>query len=303
VISAWSPFLNAGEVYSALTAVAWSVAVILFRRSGERIPPFGLNVFKGVVGMVLFLLTFVVLGDPAVPPGITALDALLLAGSGVVGIGIADTLFFASLNRLGAGRSAIVDCLYSPAVVACSAIFLTEPAGPLLLASMACMAVAILVGTWEPSSSGTERPAALRAGLVIGALSMVLMAVGIVWAKPIIDRAPPLWSATVRLAGGLGFLGLQAILHPRSRAEAVAALRPGPHWRVALPAAVIGTYMALLLWIAGMKYTYTNVASVLNQSSNVLVVVLAAIFLHERLTVRKVVAVLLGAVATLLAVW
>ncbi len=298
---AWPAFLDAGETYSALTAVAWSVAVILFRRSGERIPPFGLNTFKGVVGLVLFLLTFPILGLDALPSGTTLQDALVLAASGVVGIGIADTLFFASLNRLGAGRSAIVDCLYSPAVVVCSVLVLGEPTGPHLLTGVAVMVVAILVGTWEPK--GAERPAGLRAGLALGVVSMVLMAIGIVWAKPAIDRAPPLWSATLRLAGGLGFLALQAAVHPRSRREALAALRPGPHWRVALPAALIGTYVALLLWIAGMKYTYTNVASVLNQLSNVLVVVLAAIFLRERLTVRKVVAVVLGVSAALVAAW
>jgi len=297
----WPSFLDAGETYSALTALVWAVAVILFRRSGDRIPPFGLNTFKGVVGIALFLLTFAFLRQPLVPAGITLADALILAGTGVLGIGIADTLFFASLNRLGAGRSAIVDCLYSPSVVACSAIFLGEPTGPLLLVGMGCMAVAILVGTWEPT--GASRPAGLRLGLVLGAVSMVLMALGIVWAKPVIDRAPPLWSATVRLVGGLAFLGLQAAVHPRSRAEARAALTPGPAWWVAVPAAFIGTYVALLLWIAGMKYTYTTVASVLNQGSNVLVVVFAAIFLHERLTVRKGIAVLLGAVAALLAAW
>lgn len=290
-------------MYSALTAVAWAVAVILFRRSGERIPPFGLNTFKGVVGMALFLPTFVVLGHPAVPAGVSLRDGLVLAATGVVGIGIADTLFFASLNRLGAGRSAIVDCLYSPAVVACSALVLGEPTGPFLLVAMACMAVAVLVGTWEPASADAPEPRDLRVGLALGALSMGLMAVGIVGAKPVIDRAPALWSATVRLAGGLGFLGLQAALHPRSRAEARAAFTPGPHWRVALPAAFIGTYVALLLWIAGMKYTYTNVASVLNQSSNVLVVLLAAVFLREPLTVRKVVAVLLGASAAVIVAW
>ncbi len=35
-----------GEVWALLAALIWSVAVILFKRTGEEVPPLALNLFK-----------------------------------------------------------------------------------------------------------------------------------------------------------------------------------------------------------------------------------------------------------------
>lgn len=299
------PLLQAGEAYSLGCALLWAVAVILFRRSGEHLPPVALNLFKGVIGLGLFLVTMPILGIPLVPAGVPLQDWLVLLGSGALGIAIADSLFFASLNRLGAGRSAIVDCLYSPFVALCSALYLAEPRGPWLFPAIGLMVAAILVGSWQPEEAtpGQAAPDGQRthlwAGVGLGILSMALMAVGIVVAKPILDRTDPMWAAALRLAGGVAFLSIQGLL-PAWRRDTAAAFTPGRHWRVAIPAAVIGAYLAMFMWILGMKHTATNVAGVLNQSSSVFVLILATFFLGEPLTPRRVLAIAAGTIAALL---
>lgn len=44
----------------------------------------------------------------------------------MIGIGLADTLYFRALNRLGAGRMGIVGNFYSPFVLVLSFVFLGE---------------------------------------------------------------------------------------------------------------------------------------------------------------------------------
>ncbi len=295
------PFLSAGEFYALACAVLWAFAVILFRKTGETIEPVALNLFKAVVGLTLFVITMLVLGAPFFPESVPLEDWVVLMASGALGIAIADSVFFASLNRLGAGRSAIVNCLYSPAVVLCSALYLGEPRGPWLFPAMLMMGAAILVGTWKPEDKAGDEAdrRSLRIGVVLGGLSMLLMAAGIVWAKPVLDRSDPLWATTARLAGGAIFLGIQGLL-PRWRAGVIKVFRPGPHWKVAVPAAVIGTYFALFMWILGMTFTQTNTASVLNQSSTVFVLILATIFLREPLTWRRGLAIVIGMTAAVL---
>jgi drug/metabolite transporter (DMT)-like permease len=292
------PFLQAGEFYALACALLWAFAVILFRKTGETIEPVALNLFKAVVGLTLFFSTMLVLGAPFFPADTPAMDWVVLLASGALGIAIADSFFFASLNRLGAGRSAIVNCLYSPAVVLCSALYLGEARGPWLIPAMLMMGGAILVGTWNPEDSRGDETGrrSLRIGVALGALSMLLMAAGIVWAKPVLDRSDPLWATTIRLVGGASFLGLQGLL-PRWRAGVIQVFRPGPHWKVAIPGAVLGTYFALFLWILGMTYTQTNTASVLNQSSTVFVLILATLFLREPLTWRRGLAIVIGMAA------
>jgi drug/metabolite transporter (DMT)-like permease len=121
---------------------------------------------------------------------------------------------------------------------------------------------------------------------------MFFMAVGIVMAKPVLDRTDPWWATTVRLVGGVVVLGVHAAI--RHRRETLRVLRPGRHWKLLVPTGAMGTYFAMFFWIAGMKYTHTTVASVLNQTSAIHVLVLATVFLREPLTLRKLVAILLG---------
>jgi drug/metabolite transporter (DMT)-like permease len=293
-------FLSAGELYSLSCAFIWAIAVILFRVSGERTEPVALNLFKNAVGLLLFVVTLPLIGVPFLPDGTSTADLVALTISGVVGIGIADSLFFASLNRLGAGNTAIVDSLYSPFVILCAFVYLHEPIGAKVLASMALMTAAILVGTWEPSlPKGSEERKRVTAGILLGVLGVFLMAIGLVIVKPVLEHADAWWVATMRLVAGTAFLAIQGFL-PRHRASVLAILRPSRAWRVAVPAGIIGCYLAMITWIAGMKLTLASIASVLNQTSTLFVVLFAAVVLKERLTWRRGAAVAMAFVGAVL---
>ena len=117
------PYL--GEILSLLAALIWAVSVVLFRLSGRKLPPLSLNFFKNIVAVCLFLLTFAVARQSLLREA-PLLDYALLALSGVLGITIADTLFFKSLNLVGAGLSQIVTLSYSPFVIFFTFVFLGE---------------------------------------------------------------------------------------------------------------------------------------------------------------------------------
>lgn len=290
--------LPLGEIYSASCALLWAAAVLLFRKSGESVPPVALNLFKSAVAVLLFGLTMLVLRVPLLPAERTALQALTLLASGAVGIGIADSLFFASLNRLGASRAAIVNCAYSPFIVLCARVYLDEPLRPTLLAAVALMVGAILLGTLErlppADPAGTAAVRERRAGVGLGILAMFLNAVGIVIAKPVLSISEVLWATPVRLVGGEAVLLGQVLLFRSHRTGAASIFRPSRVWIYALPSALVGSYLAMMLWISGMKLAPVSVAGILNQTSTLWVPVLAAIFLREPLTARRAVAVALG---------
>jgi len=296
----FSDLATSGEFYSLLCALLWAIAVIMFTTVGRTTPPVVLNLFKGCVALVLLPPTLLVLGTPFVPPHLAWTDWAQLIASGIIGISIADSLFFASLNRLGAGRSAIVDCLYAPLVILCGWLFLSDPVGWKLLVAVALMVLAIFIGTWDPKADpGHSDPAQTRIGIAYGAVAMLLMAIGIVIAKPVLNRSDLLWATLVRVAGATAFLGVQALL-PRWRAATLVTFTPGRHWLLLVPAGFVGTYLAMITWLAGMKYTSVSVSSVLNQTSTLLVPLLAAIFLRERLTWRRILAVSMGFVGAVI---
>lgn len=286
-----------GEVCALGAAVVWAFAVILLLRSGETVGPFALNLFRIALSLPLLIATTLLAGGAllrSAPPA----DYLLLLASGVIGIAMADTLFHKSLNMTGAGISAIVNTSYAPAVVLLAYLLLGERVSAVDLAGMALILSGIfLSSTLRPPRACTRRE--LLKGIAIGLLADLLLAFAIVIAKPVLNRSPVLWAATVRQVGCLAALLLTTLFVPRMRG-AYGFLRPAPVWRFMVPAAALGSFLSLLLWIAGMKYTLASVAAILNQTSTIFILMLAVLFLREPFTKRKGVAAALALAGVLL---
>jgi drug/metabolite transporter (DMT)-like permease len=279
-----------GIVCSLGTAVSWASAVILFKVSGEAMPPAGLNCFKNVVALALFVPTLVVLQPET--QGLGVRDVLVLLVSGALGIGVADSLFFASLNRLGAGRSAIVDCLYSPFVVAGSMLLLGERLTALQATGGGLIVGAVLATAGGPKIA-TPRADVVR-GVLYGAAAMALMAVSIIIVKHELERLPLVLTTSVRLLGGVIVIALTAVVHSPTRRDVARAFTPQPAWRLGIPASVLGAYVALLLWVGGFKYISASLAAILNQTSALYTVVMAAVFLREPLAPAHLVALVMA---------
>jgi drug/metabolite transporter (DMT)-like permease len=288
-------FPYAGEVFALLSAFIWAFAFVLFRKSGENIPPLALNLFKNILALILFVPTFL-----AVPQLFSAdagaRDYGILAISGILGITVADTLFFYSLNRLGAGLSAIVDCLYSPSVVVFAYVLLRERITAWDAVGACLILSAISIASLKIDGKSRK---SLVVGILMGMSAMVVMALGIVIAKPVLDRTPVLWASLVRVAAATVTLGLCFSVLPRKHSP-WKYFGPSAHWRTSVPASILGGFGSMILWVAGMKYTLASIAAIMNQMTTIFVVLLAAPLLREPLTGRKLAAVALAIAGVLM---
>ena len=57
---------------------------------------------------------------------------------------------------------------------------------------------------------------------------------------------------------------------------------------------MVGGYLAMMLWLGGMKYTQASVAAALNQTTNVFLFILAGWVLKEAITRQRAVGIVLG---------
>lgn len=289
------PYL--GEILSIICAIVWALAVIFFRKSGERVHPLALNTFKNLVAAILFIPTMIIFGQSLVQPVSYNAYVMMLA-SGALGIGIGDTLLFMSLNLLGAGLTGIVVCMYSPLIICLSVIFLGETLTLLQTTGVLFIVSAILVATIEKQKKPIAR-SKLLFGTVLGILASATMAVSIVMIKPLLNESPLLWANQIRLFGGIIALGIIVLLFPRRR-MIYDSLVGTKKWTYTISGSVIGAYLAMIIWLAGMKYTQASVASALNQTSTIFIFIFAGIFLKEPFNLRRSIGIALAFLGTLM---
>ena len=288
-----------GEILSVGSGFVWAIAVLLFRVSGKSVHPLGLNLFKNVLATGLIIITMVLLGEPVLHQAPWQ-DYGLMALSGVIGIAISDTLFFYCLNLLGAGLTAIVDCLYSPFVILFSILFIGEKMAFRQVLGVIFILSAVLLISQKKEDAPSRKNLILGIGL--GALAMVTMAGGIVMIKPLLASSPVLWVIFLRIGGATLVLTGFLAFHPR-RGPICRPLAVLSHWRIMVPSAILGAFLGNIAWIAGMKLTRASVAAPLNQLNTIFIFILAAIFLREKVTKGKMIAVVLATIGAFLVSW
>jgi drug/metabolite transporter (DMT)-like permease len=276
-----------GEFFALACALAWAFAVVLFRKSGESTSPLALNLFRVSVSSALFLVALVVTGRPILGAAPWS-DYGILAASGIIAIAISDTLFHMCLNRVGAGINAIVDTFYSPFILLFAFLMLGETLSPIQVAGMVLIVTGTLVATRIRPPRETPR-AVLVQGILLGVGAMASLAFGIVLAKPVLEKSDVLWATAIRQFGSLMVLAPVSLAHP-GRRKLWGVFRPQRSWLFSLPGTVLGSFVALLLWIAGMKHIPAGKAAILNQTSTIYILILASLLLKEPFTRRKFVA-------------
>jgi drug/metabolite transporter (DMT)-like permease len=279
--------LGPGELYALGCALAWAVAVILFRQSGESLAPFALNLFKNLMVVPLFLLTILLINGELAWPAIPLSELGLVLLSGFIGIAVGDTLYFRALNRVGASRVAVAQTLYSPFVIGLSMVWLGERLGLVQWVGVVLVLAGILLVTFQHAAS-REHARLDRLGIATAVLSVFMMAVGIVIAKPLLERYDFLWVVLLRILGGL--VGMFAVVLWRRNARALLhAYQRVRHWPQVIAGGLMGTYVSMMLWLAGYKYTQASIAAILNELAAVFIVILAVWLLREPLRLRQAV--------------
>jgi drug/metabolite transporter (DMT)-like permease len=250
-----------------------------------------------LLAVILLVPTSLILGKSLFYPA-PVNDYLIIFLSGALGIGIADTMFFRSLNLLGAGMSAIVDCLYSPFIIGLSTLCLNERLSIIQYVGVVMIISAVLTATQKKGRGKINRHD-LVWGVFWGAMAMAVMAVGIVIVKPLLERSPLLWVTQMRLLSGALVLILILFLHPRRR-RIIESLYAVKNWHYTLTGSFLGAYLSMILWLAGMKYTQASAAAALNQTSNIFIFIFASIFLKEEFNLQRVLAILLAVTGVLI---
>lgn len=257
-----------------LAAFTWALASVIFRKLGLNIHPLTLNLYKGLIAFSGLAVVLIISGNLLADISFNAY--LLLIFSGVIGIGIGDTAFFAALNRLGERQTVLISETMAPmiTIVLAAWVFAEHLSFP-ALTGVAAILGGIVIVVSERSKNGNDKQPHDLSGLVYGLIAAACQAIGGIMTRAvfIMHDADPLWSAMIRLTGGIVFLLIfipfagQHFLPAKSRSFKI--------WKFVFIASMIGTFGGLAFQQMAFKYTYTGIAQTLIATSAVFVLVIA----------------------------
>lgn len=293
--------LLVGEAACLGAALLWAVAVQIFALPISRHGARNVNLFKCTFATVLLGMTLLLVGGGDALGRASAVDLVLVALSGVVGLTMGDTALFAAVGRIGVHRSLL---LQTTAPVFAAA--LAWPLGERLSAGQVVGSVVILTGVFVVlaggQNQGAHRGGAIGGGLFFGLLAALGQGGGVVIAKTGMATVPVLPATFVRMsAGAIGLVVVALATH--GLVHAVQVFRD----RTVLPrlvtASFFGTYLAMLLMMAGVAWAPASVAAVLLAMPPVFSLMVESILERRRPTARGLVGTLIavGGVAFLVA--
>ena len=278
-----------GDLYAVITAVCWSSAVILFDISTKNFTAIQLNVLKNFIGVFGFILTIILFSIPS--PNFSQQDIFTLALSGFLGILIADGLFLESLRKLGSGISAVVSTIYTPTVFIIAYILFNETINLHSYIGGVLVLGGITISVFQPPKTIKKRD--LYIGILFGIMANILTAYSVLIIKPIMKNNSVIYIALYRFSIGLIFGILINILKSGIK-QVIQKFKQGLTNQYVILGAFLGTYLSVIFWLAGYKYTLAGRAAIYNQLSTVFIIILARVFLKEPMTSNKIVGVSLA---------
>jgi DME family drug/metabolite transporter len=168
-----------GELAALGAALCWTVSAILYRRALLVVKPISANIVRCVCTGLILVGGLVLIGKFQILTSLPAHVIALACASGVVGLGIGDTLYMASLKFIGVARAVPITCTY-PLFSLLLAVFLQ---GQAVTSQVVLGAFAIIFGIWlltqeEKSKEGLQKSVLLR-GVVTAALTAMVWSISI----------------------------------------------------------------------------------------------------------------------------
>ncbi len=273
--------LPIGELAALLAAALWAGATILWTRqmAVSRAP--AMNLFKTAFCLPLFLAVAALLRPAGAFRGVTPEAWIILLASGAVGMSIGDTAYFASLSRIGARRTMMLQTL-SPLFAALLAIAVAQPL-PGARGGIGVGLVLIgLILVLRERADGAGVPGRTASGVLLSVLAALCQALGIVMTKRGLEGADLVQASAIRMIGGtLGILVIEALRG--GLAETVRhAVRPPSLGRI-VGASLMGTFVAFYLFQVSVRYTAPPVAAALTGTSPLFVAPLSILLLGEKM--------------------
>lgn len=275
------------------SAASWALGSVLWRKIGDEISPYSMNLSKGIIGIFYLAIALLVIG---IEP-ITSRDFIYLGLSGFFGITLGDTFFFKSLMKLGPRLASLTGTL-TPVFIALSAVVFLGERPSLLVWTGIFITMGGVAWVLKERIPQNDIVPDKSLGIKYRLLAVIFMTAGVIFAKIGVTAVPTIQATIIRLSCGVIGLVIWGCLNRQLKGWLVPFKDKYLLGKVFLIVFLVvfgGFWLSLL----ALKYIDASVASTLNSTSPLFILPIVAILLKEKVSMKAVLgaAVAVGGVA------
>lgn len=271
-----------GEIAAIGAAIVWACATWIYGQFGHRFSAMQLNIIKGLVASVMMLLVMPLIPMPEFE--LSANHFWILAISGIIGIAIGDSAYFAALKRIGANKTLLLESLAPPLSGVLALMFLGAALTLQSWLGVVITTLAVTFVVFQPSKSANNDSTnqAQWSGIGYGVVASVCQASGVVISHYalVAGDIPPLLGALIRLT--IGVFAVMVII-PFVENKPYSSIKRDL-WEMTkldklwlLSAIFVGTFLALWLQQIALKNANPAIAQTLIATSPVFILVIYAL--------------------------
>lgn len=270
-----------GIIVALFSAASWAFATVVFDRIGKVVPYVGITFLKGIFSIILMIVLLIFTGG-LYEIGIWEFSFLAL--SGIIGISVGDSLFFKSLQDLGAKVQVIFFLLGQIFTMILSLLLLGELLSLEQYIGAIILLTGIVVVIWGKQEN---HPNKIR-GIVCGLLSILCFSVSAIMVKMAIADVEVVTATFYRMAFGTIFtLGFGVM--GKQLPSWVKPLRDKQLLALFILNVFVITYGGFLLSMVAIKLISVSLVSVLGTTEPIFVLLFAYLINKEKITKQEVI--------------
>ena len=182
-----------GELAALGAAISWTVSALLYGRVLQETRPISANIIRLTLTGSILLLFLVVIGKLSILTDLSSEIVVISALSGIIGLGLGDTLYLMSLSRIGIARAVPITCVYPLFSLVWAVVFISEP----ITWAVVVGAIVIVGGIWflgrdTHASTVDIKRKPLVIGMILALLTAIVWSISITMMDVVVKETPDL---------------------------------------------------------------------------------------------------------------
>jgi drug/metabolite transporter (DMT)-like permease len=292
-----------GAAAALASSLTWALTSVLLTSQAGRVRPLTMSAIRSATASLMLVALLVATGGLAQYGDMSVITGLSMAGSGIMGQAVGDTLYINALGVLGVTRSfPITNSAYPFLTFVLSVLLLGEDVtwttplgGALIVAGITWIVLEQRKGAAEQD----VRVDVLR-GVLFAVAAALAWSLATVWLRGQQGNLDTVGAASLRIpAASLAVMMTIALTSRTPRAEPSMRALSGTSVAVVALAGVLGTGIGSVFFIYAVENIGAAKTAFLTTSAPVFALPMGVVLLSEKLTRRE----LAGTLATVAGIW